>query len=183
MFYHHLRPDSPTTLPPISLFRFLSHSYPLREASDTFPMPFPLISLLRLPSHVTVSFSALFLPKTSTLPPTRQMKLPLHLTLYQRLLLLLPHANLLSVFYLHYYFHPSNKYFTTLLVILKYCFFISAILRFEPLINSPNRGTLVGQDLSINSLIYLEYIFYPVPNDSAPYKLAQSMSPFLMESH
>ena len=38
---HNILPESPTIFPPISLFRFLSQSYPLMAACDTFPLYLP----------------------------------------------------------------------------------------------------------------------------------------------
>ena len=87
---HHLQPESPTTLPPISFFQFLSLSRPPRETFATFPPSLLWISLLRWPSHVTGYFSASFLPKILTLPPGRQVKPHIPLTLHKIPSLMLP---------------------------------------------------------------------------------------------
>ena len=96
-----------TTFPPISLFRFLSQSHPLIATYANFSPYLPLTSILRWPSHVTGSFSALFLPETSTFHPMRQVKPRLPLNLPKTQSIMLPTDKLPSSKTHNFSFFPS----------------------------------------------------------------------------
>ena len=83
----------------------------------------------------------------------------------------------------HSSYHISRRDLTNLPVIIKYCFFITPILRFYPLISFPNQGPLMVHSIAVKILPSLHYIVSSIPRSPPTYKLAQAFGPLIFKSH